>query len=338
MSYAYIPANPRMHGGKRSKIIYLIYHYTANRGDTARGNCTYFARGEGPIASAHYFVDDNEIILSVPEDTVAYSVGGRPQSWHIPYYLRANNFNSISIEMCVHADGRIGDATIARAQALGREICERYGIDSAHILRHYDVNGKLCPNANDLLNDSVWAAFKAGIATASVPAEQSAPEETPALAPAGDWIVGHNYEVIVGSLRVRDGAGLNHGIIKSYPRGTVFTLKEIVHLSISTWGRTPSGWVCLEMRGVAYAADRGEYSAGGTQGPSDGWEVGHNYTVTASSLRVRDGAGLNHAVIKSYPQGTVFTLKEIVHLSISTWGRTPSGWVCLIMDGEKYVK
>ena len=37
-------ANPRNYGGSRdaSKIRYLVFHYTANDGDTARNNAVYF--------------------------------------------------------------------------------------------------------------------------------------------------------------------------------------------------------------------------------------------------------------------------------------------------------
>lgn len=161
MAYEYIPAHESMRGGRRSTslIKYLVYHYTANRGDTARGNAKYFSRPQARIASAHYFVDDKEVIQSVSEDQIAYAVGGGIQSGHHPLYGVVTNLNSISIEMCCQPDGSIGAETIRRAQALGREICGRYYIDRAHVIRHYDVNGKLCPDANGLLDDGTFRAF-----------------------------------------------------------------------------------------------------------------------------------------------------------------------------------
>ena len=183
-----INAAPGMHGPARSLSLveYLVYHYTSNRGDTARGNANYFSHNQSRKASAHYFVDDAEVIRSVAEDVVAWSVGGKPQSAHHPLYGIVTNSNSISIEMCVHSDGTIGDATIKRAQELGKWICDRLGIDPSHVHRHYDVNGKLCPNANNLLDDAVSANFKAGIfggaAVSVTPAAQAS-----GLSVDGQW-------------------------------------------------------------------------------------------------------------------------------------------------------
>ena len=66
------------YGGKRalSDIKYIVIHYTANDGDTAVGNGNYF-KNNVVKASAHYFVDDTKIIQSVPDDYVAWSVGGK---------------------------------------------------------------------------------------------------------------------------------------------------------------------------------------------------------------------------------------------------------------------
>ena len=40
---------------------------------------------------------------------------------------------------------------------------KKYNIDIDHVVRHHDVNGKLCPNCNGLLNDNVWQTFKNNI-------------------------------------------------------------------------------------------------------------------------------------------------------------------------------
>ena len=61
---------------KTKDIKYLVIHYTGNDGDSAKGNANYF-KTHIVEASAHYFVDDNGIIQSVPDDFAAYSVGGK---------------------------------------------------------------------------------------------------------------------------------------------------------------------------------------------------------------------------------------------------------------------
>ena len=151
-----IPADQRNFGGARSResVKYLVYHYTANDGDTAEANGRYFA-GRAVQASAHYFVDDRAAVRSVPENRIAWSVGGAKYSDCAEtgggtLYGRCCNANSISIEMCdTLADGGydFSPATLENAAALGRDIMRRYGIDAAHVVRHFDVNGKHCPGA-----------------------------------------------------------------------------------------------------------------------------------------------------------------------------------------------
>lgn len=165
-------ARKENYGSKRNTgdIKYLVIHYTSNDGDSDESNAKYFAR-EIVKASAHYFVDDNSVTQSVPDNYTAYSVGGACQSAHHPYYKKATNSNSISIEMCDnHKDGvvNICDETLANTYALARALMSKYNIDINHVIRHYDVNGKLCPNCNGLLDDAIWNNFKNNIANSTV--------------------------------------------------------------------------------------------------------------------------------------------------------------------------
>ena len=60
------------------------------------------------------------------------------------------------------ADGSyyIKPETVVNAAALAREIMQRYGIDTDHIVRHYDVTGKRCPMP--WVDDPAqWTAFLA---------------------------------------------------------------------------------------------------------------------------------------------------------------------------------
>ena len=149
-----IPACRDNYGGVRDTdaIRFLVYHYTANDGDTAEANGNYFA-SHTVQASAHYFVDDDTVVCSVPESMTAWSVGGEkwadcPQTGGGTLFGRCTNYNSISVEMCdTVRDGRFDftEKTLENAAALGREIMARYGLDADHVVRHFDVNGKHCP-------------------------------------------------------------------------------------------------------------------------------------------------------------------------------------------------
>ena len=150
------PSNYR--AGRTQPVRYIVMHYTANNGDTARNNCDYYHRVGGLQASAHYFVDEHGAMQSVRECDTAWHCGARAY-WH----PECRNANSIGIEMCSRkrADGSyyIKPETVANAAALAKDIMQRYGIDTDHVLRHYDVTGKRCPMP--WVDDPAqWAAFK----------------------------------------------------------------------------------------------------------------------------------------------------------------------------------
>ena len=151
------PSNYR--AGRTQPVRYIVMHYTANNGDTARNNCDYYHRVGGLQASAHYFCDEHGAMQSVRECDTAWHCGARAY-WH----PECRNANSIGIEMCSRkrADGSyyIKPETVANAAALAREIMQRYGIDTDHVLRHYDVTGKRCPMP--WVDDPAqWTAFLA---------------------------------------------------------------------------------------------------------------------------------------------------------------------------------
>ena len=145
--------------GRTQPVRYIVMHYTANNGDTAKNNCDYYHRVGGLQASAHYFCDEHGAMQSVREGDTAWHCGARAY-WH----PECRNGNSIGIEMCSRkrADGSyyILPETVANAAALAKDIMQRYGIDTEHVLRHYDVTGKRCPMP--WVDDPAqWTAFLA---------------------------------------------------------------------------------------------------------------------------------------------------------------------------------
>lgn len=155
------------YGGSRTagQIRYLVYHYTGNDGDKAANNAAYF-QNNIVKASAHYFVDDTTVYLSVPELKVAWSVGGSKyanadKTGGGTMYGVITNTNSISIEMCDTIRNGVyqaSEATLENAAALGRAIMEKYNIPIENVYRHFDVTGKHCPSY--LVSAQKWAEFK----------------------------------------------------------------------------------------------------------------------------------------------------------------------------------
>ena len=157
------------YGGTRAmKDLWLVYHYTGNKTDTASANARYFQTGYRD-SSANYFVDDDEIIQSVPDNYVAWAVGSTGwldqaspyASKGHKYWGVATNVNTINIEMC-STNGRHSAKTLQNAKELGQYLCDKYNIPNDHVIRHFDVNGKLCP-ITMVTNKALWNSFKTGI-------------------------------------------------------------------------------------------------------------------------------------------------------------------------------
>lgn len=140
---------------KLSDIAYLVVHYTGNRGDTAKNNADYFAR-EVTGTSAHYFVDENEVWQSVPENHAAWHCGTKGTYYH----PACRNANSIGVEVCMlDKHGKLRQGSVDRAAALVRELMQRYGIPPDRVVRHYDVTHKDCP-APMVSDPALWRAFQ----------------------------------------------------------------------------------------------------------------------------------------------------------------------------------
>lgn len=150
-----ILANPQNYGGTRSDIKYIVIHYTGNDGDTAENNAKYF-KNNITKTSAHYFVDDNEAVRSVPENRSAYSVGTKNKLGG-PMFGKCTNKNSISIELCdTVRNGTVAPTkeTVENALQLTRDLMAKYGIPKTNVIRHYDVTLKSCPAY--WINDERW--------------------------------------------------------------------------------------------------------------------------------------------------------------------------------------
>jgi N-acetylmuramoyl-L-alanine amidase CwlA len=160
-------ANKANYGGKRTtdKIKYIVIHYTAGDGDTDENNAKYF-KNNVVKASAHYFVDDDSVTQSVPDDYAAWSVGGSKYAdckttGGGSLYKKCTNSNSISIEICDDVKNGVvypSAKTIENALELTRSLMKKYGIPKQNVIRHFDVVGKRCPAywCGNSANNAKW--------------------------------------------------------------------------------------------------------------------------------------------------------------------------------------
>ena len=164
---------------KNRKIKYIVIHYTAgitSRPGTAKSNARYFAK-ETTKASADFIVDDENIVQYNPDIKNRYCWhcgGSKYKTKGGSLYKVCTSANSIGIEMCStnsakkvtnpnDANWYFTDAVIDNCIELTKKLMKEYDIKPAHVIRHYDVNGKLCPGIigwNEDTNDiSKWQDF-----------------------------------------------------------------------------------------------------------------------------------------------------------------------------------
>lgn len=147
-------ANKKNYGSARHlmDIKYIVIHYTGNDGDTDESNARYF-QNNVTGTSAHYFVDDDSITQSVPDNYVAWHCGTTGAYKH----KQCRNSNSIGIEICDDVkNGTIYPSaqTIKNVLELVEYLMNKYSIPKENVIRHYDVTGKHCPQY--WVNDSKW--------------------------------------------------------------------------------------------------------------------------------------------------------------------------------------
>lgn len=147
---------------KNRSIRYIVIHWVGAV-STAKNNADFFARANRN-ASAHYFVDKDEIWQSVSDGNAAWAVGGGPYSQGSKgskYGNKCKNANSISIELCcIKKKGKliVDPKAIAKAAVLVKYLQRKYDIPDSRVIRHYDVTGKACPGG--YLTDKKWKVLR----------------------------------------------------------------------------------------------------------------------------------------------------------------------------------
>lgn len=142
----------------RRRINNIVLHYVANPGSTAEGNRNYFdsladqdSQKEGISTSSHFIVGlEGEVIQCIPVHEIAYANSPR-------------NEDTLSIEVC-HPDdtGKYNAAAYKSVVELTAWLCVQLKLDSRDVVRHYDINGKLCPKYY-VENEKEWKQLRADI-------------------------------------------------------------------------------------------------------------------------------------------------------------------------------
>ena len=129
-----------------NKKKYIAVHYLGVVGqnhDLASDGC-----------GAHFYIYwDGTIYQRCSLDAVPWAVG--TAGYYAQKHPEANNYNTISIEMCCKCDGNAASAndptwyftqeTQEACVWLVKQLMGQLGIAADHVLRHYDIVNKVCP-------------------------------------------------------------------------------------------------------------------------------------------------------------------------------------------------
>lgn len=196
----------------------VIIHWTANtnKGANASANARYFnsdqymTKSNGVkvkiTASAHYVVDDSQIIRCIPDDEVGYHVGSKNgyknlvySKIGVPQNGSPNNY-TIGIEMCVNSDGDFAK-TRQNTIELTNYLLKTHNLTTDNVFRHFDITGKDCPKM--MIDESIWNQFLSEVDNLDSNATK--------------------LRVNTATLNVRTGSGTNFPIKRKLNSGDIVT-------------------------------------------------------------------------------------------------------------------
>lgn len=156
IKFRYLPTtNKKQYSTNRrnlSDIKAIVIHDTGNTSKGAGAlNHKKYLDGATRQGSAHYYVDDKEIIQTIGDSYIAWSVGDTWGHKNNPNRLKdLNNYNTISIEMCINNDGDYNQMYYNTVELI-KNLMNQLNIK--RVVRHYDISGKSCP---DHLKPNNW--------------------------------------------------------------------------------------------------------------------------------------------------------------------------------------
>ena len=145
---------------------YIVIHDTDNRdkGANAKANRDYFANHNHAKASAHYVVDEGNIIQALEDNWLGWHAGDGKNS-------SVGNRNSIAIELAVNKDNDF-NKTLKNGIELTKYLMKKHNIPAENVIRHHDVTGKICPKIMMKDYPGAWTYFKASISNGNYAKEK----------------------------------------------------------------------------------------------------------------------------------------------------------------------
>lgn len=276
---------------------YIVIHDTDNRSATANAmaNRNYFANHPNANASAHYIVDDSNIVQALEDTWKGWHVGDGGASSSI------QNGNSIGIELAVNADGNF-DKTYKTGIELTRYLMRKHNIPAQNVVMHNHASGKICSKMMIQDRPNMWEEFKYGAAS-GMPGESFVNDGVKPIA-KGRLVNVNSY------LSVRTSPNSSSAVL-----GNVYP-KRIMNI----YGQE-NGYYKVDFMGTkktyGYVSENyiqlvdGDVSGGGSTGDNNGNNAGGNTNEgtpinkdgvvvnlsSGSELNVRKGPSTGHEVL-----------------------------------------
>lgn len=232
-------------GRNGGRIQFIVLHYVGAK-SSARNNGKYF-ESINRQASAHYFVDEVDIVQVVEDNNTAWAVGSQTYK-----HATARNYNTLNIEMCCDTDAKgnliVTDTVENRTIELVHAKMKEHNIPVSNVIRHFDVTGKLCPLTHVNVNQNRWNRFISQLQAPTVqqPVQPTKPNLT---------FKEYKVRVDIADLRIRTGAGTNFAQAKDNKGKLLYTgvgaftiVEEKTGTGAKLWGRLKSGvgWISLD--------------------------------------------------------------------------------------------
>lgn len=276
---------------------YLVIHETANPGASAYNHVLLYSRGYDYAVQYVMELDGSKVYHTMHDNRKAWAVGNGNRycvNIELAHATNQADFNSQWSEAVKWA----GDYLNKRGWSVDRMISHNQarlnwgGSDHTDPLSYFSSYGKS------------WNMFVSEVREYMATGQTSGTyvdggTSTPSY-DDGEESMGV-YTVTASALNVRNGIWGSY--VKTYANGTRFDLYEVK----DGWGRTPSGWICLQ------------YTTYGGSTASSGKSAG-TYTFT-TTVNIRSGAGTGYSVVGQYSAGGSVTVYDVVEAGGYYWGK-----------------
>lgn len=150
-------------------------------------------------------------------------------------------------------------------------------------------------------------------------------------------------------VNIRKGPGTNYGIATQVYRNDVLIVTHVTHLTNMKWGKVQDGWICLDYTNYDAVINGSDdtnapspteptvpETSAPTEAPESNSDASQNQQTAISGvvrvndlLRIRGGAGTEHATVGYLSNGQSVTILEQKTVGTMVWGRISRGWVSM---------